>query len=85
MSDSSTLSVKPIIHYPREVQVGKTYLMTVDLELEKDFCWKYDEEDYPVYCQVESNLFVSKSVGEPVVVLHRFGGSYGEARFLLTA
>ncbi|MBD2770884.1 CHAT domain-containing protein [Iningainema sp. BLCCT55] len=30
-------------------------------------------------------LFSSKPVGEPAVVLHRFGGSYGAAKFLLTA
>ncbi|MHC5719980.1 MAG: hypothetical protein ACYTX0_50100, partial [Nostoc sp.] len=38
-----------------------------------------------IYCTVDSILFSSKPVGEPVVVLHRFGGSYGEAKFLLTA
>jgi hypothetical protein len=32
-----------------------------------------------------SPLFSNKPVGEPAVVLHRFGGSYGAAEFLLTA
>ena len=85
MSDAPTLSVKPIIHYPREVQVGKTYLMTIDLQPEEGFEWQYEEEEYPIYCSVDSELFSSKPVGEPVVILHRFGGSYGEAKFLLTA
>jgi hypothetical protein len=85
MSDAPTLSVKPIITYPREAQVGKTYLMTIDLEVEENFKWRYDEEEYPIYCMVDSDLFSSKPVGEPVVVLHRFGGGYGEAKFLLTA
>jgi nucleoside phosphorylase len=85
MSDSRILSVKPIIHYPRVAQVGKTYLMTIDLEVEEESEWQYDEEEYPVYCTVESELFSSKPVSEPFIVLHRFGGSYGEARFLLTA
>jgi hypothetical protein len=83
MSDSRILSVKPIIHYPRVAQVGKTYLMTIDLEVEAGAEWQYEEEEYPIYCTVDSELFSSKPVGEPVVVLHRFGGSYGEARFLL--
>ena len=85
MSDSRTLSVKPIIHYPRVAQVGKTYLMTIDLEVEEGFEWQYDEEEYPIYCEVDSELFSSKPVGEPVIVLHRFGGSYGEVKFLLTS
>jgi nucleoside phosphorylase len=85
MSDSRIVSVKPIIHYPRVAQVGKTYLMTIDLEVEAGAEWQYEEEEYPIYCTVDSELFSSKPVGEPVVVLHRFGGSYGEAKFLLTA
>lgn len=82
---SRTIAVKPVIKYPREAQVGKTYLMTIDLQPEEGFEWQYDEEEYPIYCSVDSNSFDSKPVGEPVVVLHRFGGSYGEAKFLLTA
>ena len=83
MPDSPTLSIKPIIHYPRVAQVGKTYLMTIDLEVEEEFEWQYDQEEYPIYCEVDSELFSSRPVGEPVIVLHRFGGSYGEAKFLL--
>lgn len=82
---SRSIAVKPIIKYPREVQVGKTYLMTMDLQPEEGFEWQYEEEEYPIYCSVDSNLFESKPVGEPIIVLHRFGGSYGEARFLITA
>ncbi|PSB33714.1 NACHT domain-containing protein [Stenomitos frigidus] len=86
MTDQSlSLAVKPIITYPREAQVGKTYLMTIDLHPDEGFEWQYEEEDYPIYCSVDSDLFSSKPVGEPVVILHRFGGSYGEAKFLLTA
>ncbi|MBD2180364.1 NACHT domain-containing protein [Planktothrix sp. FACHB-1355] len=82
---SRSIAVKPIIKYPREAQVGKTYLMTIDLQLAEGFEWRYEEEEYPIYCKVDSDLFSSKPVGEPVVVLHRFGGSYGEAKFLLRA
>ncbi len=82
---SRAIAVKPIITYPREAQVGKTYLMTIDLQPEEGFEWQYEEEEYPIYCTVDSELFSSKPVGEPVVVIHRFGGSYGEAQFLLTA
>jgi hypothetical protein len=78
------LSVTPIISYPREAQVGKTYLMTVDLQFSGE--WNYEEEEYPIYCMLETApLFSSQPVGEPAIILHRFGGSYGEAKFLLTA
>ncbi|NER93247.1 MAG: hypothetical protein F6J86_05315 [Symploca sp. SIO1B1] len=79
------LSIQPVISYPREAQVGKTYLMTVDLQPSGDE-WPYEEEEYPIYCMLETSpLFSSKPVGEPAVVLHRFGGTYGAAKFLLTA
>ncbi|GAB4367849.1 MAG: hypothetical protein Kow00121_06520 [Elainellaceae cyanobacterium] len=84
IEQSGLFAVKPIITYPREVQVGKTYLMTINLEPE-EFEWQCEEEEYPVYCSLDSNLFRSKSIGEPVIVLHRFGGSYGEAKFLVVA
>jgi NB-ARC domain len=80
---SRAIAVKPIITYPREAQVGKTYLMTIDLQPEENFEWQYDEEEYPIYCTVDSKLFSSKPVGEPVIVLHRFGGTYGSVNFLL--
>ena len=80
------LSVQPVISYPREAQVGRTYLMTIDLQPSGDGEWVYEEEEYPIYCMLETSpLFSSKPVGEAAVVLHRFGGSYGAAKFLLTA
>jgi hypothetical protein len=84
MSNLSAMSVTTIIRYPRQAQVGRTYLMTIDLEPDENFDWGYEEEEYPIYCSVESDAFHSKVVGTETVVLHRFGGSYGPARFLLT-
>ncbi|PHJ61046.1 hypothetical protein VF14_23145 [Nostoc linckia z18] len=79
------LSIQPIISYPRQAQVGKTYLMTIDLQSSEDE-WPYEEEEYPIYCMLDtSQLFICQPLGEPAVVLHRFGGSYGAAEFLLTA
>ena len=79
------LLVKPIIHYPRVAQVGKTYLMTIDLQPSDDFAWQQGEEDYPVYCRVSSDSFIVKSASEPVILIHRFGGSYGGVNLLLEA
>ena len=66
--------------------MGKTYLMTVDLQVVEGSEWLFEEEEYPVYCLVDSEpLFSCEPVGEPAIVLHRFGGTYGVAKFLLTA
>jgi formylglycine-generating enzyme required for sulfatase activity/GTPase SAR1 family protein len=85
MSDSPILSFSPIINYPRQAQIGKTYLMTIDLQPDEGYEWKFKEEEYPIYCTVDSDIFTSKVVGEPIILMHRFGGSYGAARFLMTA
>jgi len=80
------IAVQPVISYPREAEVGKTYLMTIDLQVVEGSEWQFEEEEYPIYCIVDSEpLFKCEAVGEPAIVLHRFGGSYGSARFALTA
>ncbi|XHR81571.1 MAG: tetratricopeptide repeat protein [Gloeotrichia echinulata GP01] len=79
------LSIKAVISYPRKAQVGTTYMMTIDLETAGGE-WLYEEEEYPIYCMLDTSpLFSYQTVGESAVVLHRFGGTYGEAKFLLTA
>ncbi|NET58966.1 MAG: NACHT domain-containing protein [Symploca sp. SIO2E6] len=79
------LSIQPVISYPREAQVGKKYLMTVDLQTSGNE-WPYEEEEYPIYCKLETYpLFISKPLRDTTLVLHRFGGTYGAAKFLLTA
>ncbi|NES01938.1 MAG: hypothetical protein F6K22_03290, partial [Okeania sp. SIO2F4] len=95
MNDTQQLpiSIQPIINYPRAAEVGKKYLMEIDIKQTGDFeKWNYEEEEYPIYCRVDTYcegdntpLFKIKTIGEPAVVLHRFGGTYGAAKFLLTA
>ena len=80
----STLAVKPIIHYPESMETGKTYVMTVDLEIVEGSQWRYDREEYPVYCYMECSRSIQNyCIGEPVVVMHTNGGSYGAIQFLL--
>lgn len=87
MNDTLPLSIQPVISYPKEAEVGKTYLMEIDLQMpESGFEWQYEEEEYLIYCMVNAgNLFTVRTVGEPAIVLHRFGGTYGNAKFLLEA
>jgi len=81
------IAVQPIINYPREAEVGQKYLMTIDLRpASVGDDWPYGDEEYAVYCMLDTEpLFSYEPLGEPAVVLHRFGGTYGSARFLLTA
>ena len=82
-----SISIQPIISYPREAEVGKTYLMTIDLQQsDSSDGWPYQEEEYTIDCILKTKpLFRSEAIGESAIILHRFGGSYGEAKFLLKA
>src|ERR1044072_1236613 len=81
------IEIQPLISYPKKAEAGKTYVMTVDLRhraIGAD--WPYETEEYAVYCMLDSApLFRHETIGESCVVLHRFGGTYGPAMFMLTA
>src|SRR5437868_3333063 len=88
MSDTlRQVTIRPLISYPREARPGQTYLLSVDLQLEEPG-WPYNEEEYPISfllsCQ-PPHLFRYVTYGESEVILHRFGGTYGPATFLLMA
>ncbi len=82
------IKLKPLITYPREAQAGKEYLMTIDIELaDPQADWPYPEEEYEILFQLDLHPYFSYqalSKHEPMIVLHRFGGTYGPAEFLLT-
>jgi len=81
------IAIQPVVNYPREAEVGQKYLMTVDLcPALAGSDWPYVDEEYAVYCILDTEpLFSYEPLGEPAVVLHRFGGTYGSVKFLLTA
>lgn len=89
LSKQHQIMLEPIISYPHEAQVGKTYLMTIDLRIHTTSAeWPFDEEEYPISFVLDTMpLFSYEPIGEndPTVVLHRFGGTYGAATYLLTA
>jgi hypothetical protein len=87
MTPAGELLLAPVLGYPRDAEIGKTYLFTVDLRTaESRATWPYPQnEEVTIYCFVDASpLFRCHAFGEPAVVLHRFGGTYGPARFLLT-
>ena len=83
------IKLQPLISYPEEAQVGKTYLMTIDVQLEEvDADWPYPEEEYAISFLLDLHpcfSYKALSKNEPTIILHRFGGTYGPAEFLLTA
>lgn len=83
---TTIFQVEPVVSYPREAVIGQTYLLTIDLRGPGGpAAWPFAEEEYAVYCLIEGGMhFSSRPLGEPAVVLHRFGGTYGPAEFLLT-
>ena len=84
-SQTAETYIRPIVSYPHSAEVGKTYRLTIDLELD-DATWPYEEEEYTLYCMVNAKPgFTSKSVGKNALVLHRFGGTYSPVQFLLHA
>jgi Leucine-rich repeat (LRR) protein len=83
-SEPHTITIKPVVSYPHEMEVGKRYLMSVDIATEGE--WPYEREEYALHCLLDTDSSLTHEViGEPVIVLHRFGGTYGPATFILTA
>src|SRR6266567_4919504 len=85
--EANPVLIKPVIRYPHKAQVGQSYLMTVDLQMTTSHKeWGYEDEEYPLWIILNTMpLFSCKPIGDALVVLHRFSGTYGPATFLLTA
>ncbi|NNN38201.1 ATP-binding protein, partial [Streptomyces sp. S3(2020)] len=85
--DASSLLVEPLVGWPRKAQAGQSYLVTVDLNGPTgDEDWPYEEEEFDFGVALDgAPHFVCEALSEPSVVLHRFGGTYGPARFVVTA
>jgi hypothetical protein len=86
MSDSTaTLLIEPVVSWPREAEVGRSYLVTVDLRSpQPSEEWAYDEEELRFGFSLDgAPHFICEALDDPSVVLHRFGGTYGPARFVV--
>ncbi|MFD7130874.1 FxSxx-COOH system tetratricopeptide repeat protein [Streptomyces sp. NPDC059894] len=85
--DPAALMVEPLVGWPRTARPGSTFLVTVDLggPVGADN-WPYEEEEFDFGIALDGTpQFVCAALSDPTVVLHRFGGTYGPARFLVTA
>ena len=69
-SVSSQILVEPIIQFPRKAEVGKTYLMQIDIRpVMESTDWPYDEEEFAIYCILDTaplftRLMYEKCAGE---------------------
>ncbi|MES1263230.1 MAG: metallophosphoesterase [Peristeroidobacter soli] len=85
--EKTAISIKTRVAYPRKATAGATYLVSIDLDhLVAPEEWPYDDEEYPVTCILDTGAFFDQEAeGDPTIIVHRFGGSYGPARFWVTA
>jgi 3',5'-cyclic AMP phosphodiesterase CpdA len=77
------IGIQPLVNWPRTVEAGHSYQITVDLRLTDPGAWPYDEEELVVGCMIDGRPACRVlALGDAGVILHRFGGSYGPAQFL---
>ena len=79
------VTIYPLVSWPGQVAPGGSYLVTVDLpgcprRLQE---WPYDQEEFIIGCMLDGRPACKvRAIGTAGVVLHRFGGTYGAARFM---
>ncbi|MEE1769623.1 FxSxx-COOH system tetratricopeptide repeat protein [Streptomyces sp. JV185] len=91
--DDPALLIEPVVSRPREAEAGCAYLVTVDLRgplgprgEEDPDAWPYQDEELTFTVALDGGRhFVCEVLDDPALVLHRYGGTYGPARFVVTA
>ncbi|MBM7845925.1 tetratricopeptide repeat protein [Herpetosiphon giganteus] len=72
--------------YPQRMYINQSYLITADIvntSLQEDI-WHTIGEEYPFTCIINGNELFDVDTIERQIVVHRFGGSYGPAQFLVS-
>ena len=84
---SDVVVLEPVVSWPREVELGRNYLVTVDIRSAAGLeSWPYDEEQFELSCVLDAQPYLDTNViDDPVLVLHRFGGTYRPVRFVVSA
>ncbi|WNI29273.1 FxSxx-COOH system tetratricopeptide repeat protein [Streptomyces sp. ITFR-6] len=91
--DERPLLIEPVVGWLSEVGPGVVQCVGVDLRgplnarnEEDGEAWPYEEEELAFSVSLDgAPHFVCEVLDDPGLVLHRFGGTYGPARFLVTA
>ncbi|MFE9818160.1 FxSxx-COOH system tetratricopeptide repeat protein [Streptomyces sp. NBC_00236] len=91
--DERPLLIEPVAGWLPEVEPGLVQAVSIDLrgplddrgEADGD-AWPYDEEELAFSVTLDgAPHFVCEVLDDPDVIMHRFGGTYGPAMFLVTA
>ncbi|WP_424533744.1 NYN domain-containing protein [Sphaerisporangium viridialbum] len=80
------LRLEPVVSWPRSMTAGRPHLVAVDLRLAGPIRdWPYEEEEFAFTCVLDGSTgFSVAAVHDASVIVHRFGGSYGPAEFVVT-
>lgn len=83
-STTAMIRIEPLVRWPRHMTSGQAHLVEVDLRL-LDEHWPYENEEFTFHVLLAGMPFHEvRTVGPPEIVVHRFGGSYGSCRFVVT-
>ncbi|MGY0465961.1 tetratricopeptide repeat protein [Kitasatospora sp. cg17-2] len=81
-----SVPLRPLVSRPDVVEPGRSYLVTVDVEIAGEGPlpdWPYDQEEFAIGCVLSGCPGIEiEALGPAAVVLHRYGGTYGPARFV---
>lgn len=81
---ASTVRLRPIVNWPRSARPGVSYRVTIDVSLAEGSTWPYPQEEFVIGCMLDGRpAFTVEAVGDASVILHRFGGTYGPAVFVV--
>jgi hypothetical protein len=84
-----TMHLLPIVSWPKQMTAGERHLVAVNLALvtpdREPAPWPLQEEECVYTCALDGGAdFDLWAVDDAAVVVHRFGGSYGPAEFVVT-
>ncbi|MBW6433554.1 caspase family protein [Actinoplanes hulinensis] len=82
--NDAPIRLQPVVRWPRKVRPNTRYQVIVDLTVEDGQEWPYPAEEQTIGCLLDGEPWGKvESVGSDLLVLHRFGGTYGPIRFVL--
>ena len=80
---AGTLRLEPLVAWPRTMAVGRRYLVSIDLRLVEEE-WPAQQEELAFTCLLDGGgQFEVEAVHDASVLIHRFGGSYGAAEYVV--
>jgi hypothetical protein len=85
----ATALLQPVMRWPREMALDRRHTVLVDLSLVTGdglpAPWPFAGEESAYTCALDGDRdFDLRAVRDAAVVLHRFGGSYGPAEYVVT-